>query len=149
MPLYEYQCRSCGRTFEMLRRMKDADSDLECPECRSRKKLSASFPRSHPGDAARPLRAALPERDRPRPVGRSFRWRVRVYSQLSTVRHPHGRQAGGNTEQIRRHSRLIGESQRSKQSTMSSRFQIRAEKREIPGSSQAKSSTNGRTLGWA
>jgi putative FmdB family regulatory protein len=35
MPLYEYQCRSCGNTFEMLRRMKDADSDLECPRCHS------------------------------------------------------------------------------------------------------------------
>jgi len=37
MPLYEYQCRSCGKTFEMLRRMKDADSDLECPHCHSEK----------------------------------------------------------------------------------------------------------------
>src|ERR1035438_897370 len=43
----------------------------------------------------------------------------------------------------------LGESQRSIQSTMCSRFQIRAEKREIPGSSQASSSTNERTLGWA
>jgi putative FmdB family regulatory protein len=31
MPLYEYHCRSCGNTFAMLRRMKDAESDLECP----------------------------------------------------------------------------------------------------------------------
>jgi putative FmdB family regulatory protein len=37
MPLYEYQCRACGNTFEMLRRMKDADSDLECPCCHSAK----------------------------------------------------------------------------------------------------------------
>ncbi len=35
MPLYEYRCRTCGRTFEMLRRMQDADRDLQCPECRS------------------------------------------------------------------------------------------------------------------
>lgn len=35
MPLYEYHCRSCGKTFEMLRRIKDADCDLECPECQS------------------------------------------------------------------------------------------------------------------
>ena len=35
MPLYEYRCRSCGNTFERLRRMKDADSDLECPRCHS------------------------------------------------------------------------------------------------------------------
>lgn len=35
MPLYEYQCRSCGSTFEVLRRMKEADNDLECPNCHS------------------------------------------------------------------------------------------------------------------
>jgi putative FmdB family regulatory protein len=37
MPLYEYQCRGCGKTFEMLRRMKDADAELECPDCHSNK----------------------------------------------------------------------------------------------------------------
>ena len=37
MPLYEYHCRECDKTFEMLRRMKDADLDLECPDCRSTK----------------------------------------------------------------------------------------------------------------
>ena len=35
MPLYEYHCRKCGKNFELLRRMQDADRDLECPECRS------------------------------------------------------------------------------------------------------------------
>ena len=35
MPLYEYRCQKCGKRFEMLRRMADADRDLECPECRS------------------------------------------------------------------------------------------------------------------
>ena len=37
MPLYEYQCRICGKAFEMLRRMKDADTLLECPNCHSHK----------------------------------------------------------------------------------------------------------------
>jgi putative FmdB family regulatory protein len=37
MPLYEYKCRTCGKLFEMLRRMQDADFDLECPDCRSPK----------------------------------------------------------------------------------------------------------------
>jgi putative FmdB family regulatory protein len=37
MPLYEYQCRDCGQSFEKLRRMSDDDRDLECPECRSKK----------------------------------------------------------------------------------------------------------------
>ena len=35
MPMYEYRCRKCGKSFELLRRMQDADRDLECPECRS------------------------------------------------------------------------------------------------------------------
>lgn len=35
MPLYEYRCRTCGKSFEMLRRMTDADRDLECPDCLS------------------------------------------------------------------------------------------------------------------
>ncbi len=35
MPLYEYRCETCGHTFEMLRRMSDADSELECPRCHS------------------------------------------------------------------------------------------------------------------
>ncbi|PYT33935.1 MAG: zinc ribbon domain-containing protein [Acidobacteria bacterium] len=35
MPLYEYRCQTCGKSFEMLRRMTDADRELECPECRS------------------------------------------------------------------------------------------------------------------
>ncbi|MFZ0731917.1 MAG: zinc ribbon domain-containing protein [Candidatus Sulfotelmatobacter sp.] len=35
MPLYEYQCRRCGHIFEKLRRIADADSDLECPKCHS------------------------------------------------------------------------------------------------------------------
>lgn len=35
MPLYEYECRNCGNVFEMLRRMADADRDLECPRCHS------------------------------------------------------------------------------------------------------------------
>lgn len=37
MPLYEYQCRSCGNVFEKLRSMKEADLDLECPKCHSDK----------------------------------------------------------------------------------------------------------------
>jgi len=37
MPLYEYQCRSCDKTFEMLRRIKDTDTDVECPYCHAKK----------------------------------------------------------------------------------------------------------------
>ena len=35
MPLYDYHCRACGKDFELLRRMQDADEKLECPECHS------------------------------------------------------------------------------------------------------------------
>lgn len=35
MPLYEYRCGKCGKRFELLRRMADADRELECPDCRS------------------------------------------------------------------------------------------------------------------
>ncbi len=35
MPLYDYQCRACGKSFELLRRMQDADRELECPDCGS------------------------------------------------------------------------------------------------------------------
>jgi putative FmdB family regulatory protein len=35
MPLYEYRCKKCGKQFERLRRMHDADREQECPECLS------------------------------------------------------------------------------------------------------------------
>lgn len=35
MPMYEYRCAECGRQYEQLRRMADADKDLECPHCHS------------------------------------------------------------------------------------------------------------------
>ncbi len=35
MPMYEYRCNECGRTYEQLRRMSDADTNLECPVCGS------------------------------------------------------------------------------------------------------------------
>jgi putative FmdB family regulatory protein len=35
MPIYEYHCEHCGHAFELLRRMKDADSKTECPKCGS------------------------------------------------------------------------------------------------------------------
>jgi putative FmdB family regulatory protein len=37
MPLYEYQIGNCGKIFDMLRRIKDADTDLECPVRHSKK----------------------------------------------------------------------------------------------------------------
>lgn len=44
MPMYEYRCQDCGAKYEQLRRMSDADKDLECPLCGShnvRREISA------------------------------------------------------------------------------------------------------------
>jgi putative FmdB family regulatory protein len=35
MPMYEYRCANCGRLYEQLRRMPEADKDLRCPHCES------------------------------------------------------------------------------------------------------------------
>jgi putative FmdB family regulatory protein len=35
MPLYEYRCDGCGRTFEELRSSSQADAAIECPSCES------------------------------------------------------------------------------------------------------------------
>ena len=35
MPLYDYLCGECGGSFEMLRRMKDDDREVRCPDCGS------------------------------------------------------------------------------------------------------------------
>lgn len=35
MPLYEYYCNSCQRTFEQLRPAQQADSATVCPTCRA------------------------------------------------------------------------------------------------------------------
>ena len=33
MPLYEYFCTSCQRTFETMRPSKEADAPATCPDC--------------------------------------------------------------------------------------------------------------------
>lgn len=48
MPMYEYECTSCGSQFDLLRRMNQADSDLSCQRCDSKQikrrlSLFASF----------------------------------------------------------------------------------------------------------
>ncbi len=35
MPLYEYICLDCGRSFDALRSMKDADKPIKCDKCQS------------------------------------------------------------------------------------------------------------------
>jgi putative FmdB family regulatory protein len=54
MPLYEYRCRTCGKQFEMLRRMQDADAELQCPECWSKEveRLISTFAMGGCGSSA-------------------------------------------------------------------------------------------------
>lgn len=44
MPLYEYQCKDCGESFEKMMRFTEADLIPLCPQCESpntRKKISS------------------------------------------------------------------------------------------------------------
>jgi putative FmdB family regulatory protein len=36
MPVYEFDCRSCGEEFEKLVRFSESTKDIECPHCQSR-----------------------------------------------------------------------------------------------------------------
>ena len=33
MPIYEYECISCGEKFELRRGITDSDSEIKCPKC--------------------------------------------------------------------------------------------------------------------
>lgn len=44
MPLFEYQCNSCGKVFTVLILMHQEDIEIKCPHCESedvKKKVSA------------------------------------------------------------------------------------------------------------
>jgi putative FmdB family regulatory protein len=45
MPLYEYECKDCGKKFDMLRTMRDADAPVVCVRCESQrtKRLLSRF----------------------------------------------------------------------------------------------------------
>jgi putative FmdB family regulatory protein len=56
MPIYEYHCAGCHRTFEKMRPMSKADDAIACPECGGADtdrglSLFASFSRSKDGSA--------------------------------------------------------------------------------------------------
>ena len=35
MPIYEFKCRKCGKTFDVLFRSRDEKVIVDCPECKS------------------------------------------------------------------------------------------------------------------
>lgn len=38
MPVYEYHCRKCGKSFEQVETVKEHDlSKVHCPKCKSKK----------------------------------------------------------------------------------------------------------------
>jgi len=49
MPIYEYQCRDCGKRFDALRTMSNADAPIACERCEGKnttRKVSAAFAHS-------------------------------------------------------------------------------------------------------
>nr|HID58334.1 zinc ribbon domain-containing protein [Desulfobacterales bacterium] len=35
MPIYEYQCKTCGKVFEQFTWRMDKDADVTCPHCKN------------------------------------------------------------------------------------------------------------------
>ncbi len=33
MPIYEYECMTCGKKFELRQSITDSDSEIKCPAC--------------------------------------------------------------------------------------------------------------------
>ena len=45
MPIYEYQCRKCGKIFEKIQKVNEGGNSLTCPYCGGKKpeKILSSF----------------------------------------------------------------------------------------------------------
>ncbi len=55
MPIYEYECEKCGKKFDALRSMKDADAPIACKNCQSNsthRKLSKCYSHSDTGSSS-------------------------------------------------------------------------------------------------
>jgi putative FmdB family regulatory protein len=37
MPIYEYECKKCGKIFEVYQRLSDKAEDIKCPICGAEK----------------------------------------------------------------------------------------------------------------
>ena len=49
MPIYAYECKSCGEGFELLRSISESDVDIHCPKCRNKEiyKIISTFTMSN------------------------------------------------------------------------------------------------------
>jgi putative FmdB family regulatory protein len=43
MPLYEYHCDSCNKSFSKIRKIKDRETEVECPACSKLSGYSPTF----------------------------------------------------------------------------------------------------------
>jgi len=37
MPIYEYECKKCGKVFEIYQRLSEKSDDIKCPVCGAEK----------------------------------------------------------------------------------------------------------------
>lgn len=35
MPIYDYQCNECGKTYDIFHKVREVEEDILCPECGS------------------------------------------------------------------------------------------------------------------
>lgn len=56
MPIYEYECQSCGEKFELRRGINDNDSEIKCPKCGVKKprRIFSMFSTGSSGSACPP-----------------------------------------------------------------------------------------------
>jgi len=66
MPIYEYECISCGERFELLRSISSGDTNIICPKCESKnvKKVISTF-----ATFASPSSTAVPSNEACSPSG--------------------------------------------------------------------------------
>jgi putative FmdB family regulatory protein len=36
MPIFDYQCKDCGKTYDVLHKVREVEEDIVCPSCSSR-----------------------------------------------------------------------------------------------------------------
>ncbi len=37
MPIYDYQCSDCGKTYDVFHKVREVEEDVVCPHCNSTK----------------------------------------------------------------------------------------------------------------
>ncbi len=45
MPIYEYRCKKCSKTFDLIRRLAARDDTATCPHCKARGAKRVQFQR--------------------------------------------------------------------------------------------------------